>query len=104
MRASGVATVTASTFEPKMESAVPGATHVAMMTGQENRNARAASAGFIKFCPMPPKSCLTTMIAKKSPMMSVQYGMVTGHTNASSNPVTTADRSPAVQSFFMSLR
>ena len=58
----------------------------------------------MKFLPMPPKSCLTTTMAKKSPTRMVQWGSVTGHTNASSMPVTTADRSPTDWGFFISLR
>lgn len=74
------------------------------MTGQENMKARPARAGFMKFWPMPPKSCLTMMMAKKSPMIIHQYGVVTGQTKASRRPVTMADRSPTVQSSFITLR
>lgn len=44
------------------------------------------------------------MMAKKSPMIIHQYGVVTGQTKASRRPVTMADRSPTVQSSFITLR
>ena len=31
----------------------------------------AANAGFIKFCPIPPKSCLTTKIANTLPKIGM---------------------------------
>ena len=54
---------------------------------------RPTSAGFAKFMPMPPNSCLTTMMATKSPMSSWPMGMPTGTFSARMMPVTTADRS-----------
>ena len=52
---------------------VPGATHWPDISdGQLNRKARAARAGLTMFMPMPPKSCLTSTIAKQSAIRIVQ--------------------------------
>ena len=69
MAARGVAEVTMSAVE-KMPAAFskPTFTQLLMTTGQLNRKARAARAGFTKFLPMPPNSCFTTIMAKKSPI------------------------------------
>ena len=72
--------------------------------GQLNRKARAARAGLTMFRPMPPKSCLTKTMAKKSAIRIVQNGKVTGQTKAISIPVTTADQSETVLSFFITRR
>ena len=50
----------------------PERIHVVMNRGQLNRKARAASAGLTMFAPMPPKSCLTRTMAKKSPISMTQ--------------------------------
>ena len=55
--------------------------------------ARAASAGFRKLWPMPPNSCLTTMMAKALPISGIHSGTLAGRFRASSRPVTAADRS-----------
>ena len=89
--ARGVAVDTAS---------APGATQFVISTGQLNINALAASAGLTMFLPIPPKSCLTIMIAKKSPTRTHQQGMVGGHTKAMSMPVTIADRSYSLEGLF----
>ena len=59
-------------------------------------NARAPSAGFIKFLPMPPNSILTMMMPNSEPNTSIHHGADTGTLNAISIPVTKQDRSPAV--------
>ena len=82
----------------------PERTQVFMNSGQLNRKARAARAGLTMFAPMPPNSCFTTTMAKKSPIRIVQNGSVTGQTKATRMPVTTAERSPVVLSFFMMRR
>ena len=56
-------------------------------------------AGFAKFIPIPPKSCLTTIMATTEPKAACQSGMETGRLNARSMPVTTAERSPTVTGF-----
>ena len=61
-----------------------------------SRKHLAASAGFMKFCPRPPKSCLTTIIAKTLPNITIQRGIVCGIFIPSKSPVTTALRSPTV--------
>ena len=69
-----------------------------------NSTIRPTSAGFAKFMPMPPNSCLTTMMATRSPMMSWPMGMPTGTFMARIMPVTTADRSLMGFAFFSSLQ
>ena len=59
-------------------SLVRMAGQVVMITGKLMRNARALRAGFMKFLPMPPYSCLTTMMAKASPMRTIHMGEDTG--------------------------
>ena len=71
-------------------------TQVVMMTGHENKKARAESAGFMKFLPIPPNSCLTMMMAKPSPTSTSHSGAVTGMLKASKTPVTIQDMSPVV--------
>ena len=51
--------------------------------------------------PMPPKSCLTTIMAKKSPIRIIHSGVLGGQTKDSSMPVTTALRSPTDWGLFM---
>ena len=60
------------------------------------RIARAASAGLMKFWPMPPKIILHSRIAMMLPITGIQYGTVDGRFIASSMPVTTALKSPVV--------
>ena len=73
MEAKGVAAVTASAVD-RMPAAFrnPTLTQLLISTGQLKRKARPASAGFRKFLPMPPKSCLTMTMANRSPRMMVQ--------------------------------
>ena len=61
-----------------------------------NRKIRAVIAGFEKFFPIPPKSPLTTTIAKRHPMTACQNGKLEGTLNAISSPVRAAERSPTV--------
>ena len=61
-------------------------------------------AGFAKFWPMPPKSCLATAMAKKLPIIATHSGTVAGRFMASNRPVTTALRSPMVCSRFIARR
>ena len=108
MEASGVAAVrpssTALVGLENTAGCTPERIHVFMNSGQLNRKARAASAGLTMFCPMPPKSCLTSTMANSAPRITTQYGMVGGQTKASRMPVTTAERSAQAFSFFMILR
>ena len=63
------------------------------------RKQRAPRAGFIKFCPKPPNTIFTMMIANTPPRIASQIGKVDGKFNARSKPVTTADKSLIV--FFL---
>ena len=55
---SGVADVTVSNPVPLAVG------HVVISVAKDiNKNIRAVTAGFTRFCPMPPKSCLMTTIA-----------------------------------------
>ena len=83
--ASGVAVVTASYVNV-----------VIFPVNDINRKHLAPNAGFMKFCPKPPKTCFTTMIAKKLPITGSQNGTSAGRFNASNNPVNAADRSMIV--------
>ena len=78
--ASGVAVATASTgVQNSGQFGAGWRGQVVMITGQKTiRNARAASAGFIKFLPMPPNSCLTMTMAKASPMSTIHSGAGNG--------------------------
>ena len=60
------------------------------------RIARAASAGLMKFWPIPPKIILHSRMAMTEPITGIQYGTVDGRFIASSMPVTTALKSPIV--------
>ena len=61
----GVAVVTAST--PPKEP-VNGMVHLVICAGKDTiRMMRPARAGLTKFCPMPPKNCLTTTMAMAEP-------------------------------------
>ena len=64
-----------------------------------SRKARPARAGFIKFCPSPPKKHLVTRMAKTPPRIGAYSGMDGGMTRASRRPVTTAEQS--VREFFL---
>ncbi len=59
----------------------------------------AARAGFMKFCPSPPKSCLTTIIANTHPTISKPTFNVDGIFNAIRRPVTAALKSVTVTSY-----
>ncbi len=59
----------------------------------------APSAGFIKFCPRPPNTILTTTIAKNPPTTPIHQGALGGRFNANNSPVTTAEKSVIV--FFL---
>ena len=59
-----------------------------------NRTMRPTSAGLAKFMPMPPNSCLVTMMAATQPTAIWPRGIPTGTFMARMMPVTTADRSP----------
>ena len=61
-----------------------------------NRKILAVIAGLLKFLPIPPKSCFTTMIAKAHPMIACQIGKVEGTLKAIRRPVSAAERSPMV--------
>ena len=50
----------------------------------------APSAGFIKFCPRPPKSCFTIKIPNTLPSAPIHHGAVGGILSPRSSPVTTA--------------
>ncbi len=74
-----------------------------ILVGQEaSKNALAANAGFIKFCPIPPKTCFTMMMAKAAPTTASHHGAVTGKLKASRIPVTTALQSLIVIGFLVS--
>ena len=89
MMLSGVAMVVPSTT---LLSAA-GTAQVVMMTGQDAmRKALAASAGFKKFFPRPPKSCFTMTMEKAAPTMGIHQGAPTGMTIAIRTPVTQAER------------
>ena len=99
--AKGVALVTTSAvFQNGTD--IPGATQVVIASDQDaSKNARPASAGFIKLCPSPPKNCFTITIENNAPITTIHSGIVTGRLNAKSIPVTTALKSPIVD-FFLS--
>ena len=74
-----------------------GWVQVVIMPAQEAiMNARAPSAGFIKFLPRPPNSILTMMMANSAPNTTIHQEAATGTLNAISMPVTKQDRSPMV--------
>ena len=97
--ASGVAGEMASVTEtlPNSETVACGTIHVVISAGQEAiMNARAPSAGFIKFLPSPPNSIFTTMMPNSAPNTTSHSGAATGTLKAISTPVTKHDRSPTV--------
>ena len=61
-----------------------------------NRNILAVMAGLLKFLPMPPNSCLTTIMAIKHPSTACHIGKFEGTLKAISSPVKAADKSPMV--------
>ena len=65
---------------------------------------RAVSAGFTKFCPIPPNICLTTTIATTPPNAAISGLIETGRFIASRMPVTTQERSPTVWRRFITTR
>ena len=92
-RARGVAVETAS---------APGVTQFVIIEGYEaRRNALPARAGFTKFCPRPPKSCLTITIANTEPTIGTHQGADAGMFIARRRPVTTALRSEIVTFCFV---
>ncbi|MPM70384.1 hypothetical protein SDC9_117339 [bioreactor metagenome] len=98
--ASGEAVVTASAFFQ-----LRGTTQLDIACGKEaNNTILPIRAGLTKFCPMPPKNCLTTTMATTPPKATIHSGMVTGTLNASRIPVTTALKSPMVFVRFIVLR
>ncbi len=76
---------------------------VMMDVNEISRKHLAPSAGFIKFCPSPPNSIFTTMIAKTPPITPIHSGALGGRLSARSRPVTTAEKSPIETFFFMHL-
>ena len=82
-----------------------GAVHAVIFAGNEFiRMIRAVSAGFTKFCPMPPNICFTTTRAMTPPNAAMMGLMETGRFIASKTPVTTQERSPTVWRRFMTRR
>ena len=72
----------------------PSYTKLVILPVKEIRRKHLApSAGFMKFCPNPPKSCFTTRIANTLPMIPIQIGVVGGRLSASRSPVTAALKS-----------
>ena len=55
----------------------------------------------MKFCPIPPNSIFTIMIANTLPMAAIHQGIDDGRLRASNSPVTTALKSPIVTGSFM---
>ena len=82
-----------------------GAVRAVIFAGNEFiRMIRAVSAGFTKFCPMPPNICFTTTMAITPPNAAIIGLMETGRFIASKTPVTTQERSPTVWRRFMTRR
>ena len=91
---SGVAEDTASTVLP---SAPPFTVKSVICEEKEiSRKHLAPRAGFIKFCPMPPKSCFTTMIPNTDPSTGTNIGTSGGMFMPIRSPVTAADISCTV--------
>mgnify|MGYP003321456502 CR=1 FL=1 len=63
---------------------------ITQAANETNKNTRPPKAGFMKFCPNPPKDIFTTPIANRAPMKTTHQGVVTGRFIASRSPVTTA--------------
>ena len=82
---------------PETSSPVTGAAHWVMGPAKPtSRATRAAAAGLKGFCPRPPKSSFTTMIAKTLPTMQSHQGAPGGRFRARITPVTRALKSPTV--------
>ena len=82
---------------PKSGRSASGWVQVVIMPAQDAiMNARAPSAGFMKFLPRPPNSILTTTMANSAPNTTIHQEAATGTLNAISAPVTRQDRSPTV--------
>ena len=85
--------ITASGVAPDTPS------NVKLVIGPVNarsRKHRAPSAGFIKFCPSPPKIIFTTTMANAPPMIGMKNGTVWDRFRPRSKPVTTQLKSPMV--------
>ncbi|CDE73146.1 unknown [Acidaminococcus sp. CAG:917] len=67
----------------------------------KSRKIRADMAGLAKFLPMPPKSIFAITIANNAPTTGTYMGTTAGRFNPKIMPVTIADRSPTVCSFFL---
>ena len=91
--ASGVAAVAPSI----VINPCPGIGHVVICTGNDiRRNARPARAGLKRLHPSPPNVILTTPIANRAPMTTIQSGIFDGRLNARSIPVRIAEPSVIV--------
>ena len=66
----------------------------------KNRKTLAARAGLRKFLPIPPNSCLTSMIANSEPITGTQRGAATGRFMPRRIPVTAAEPSVTVIGLF----
>ena len=55
-----------------------------------NRKHLAPRAGFMKFCPIPPKNCFTKIIAKTLPNTGIHSGISGGIFMPIKSPVTSA--------------
>ena len=81
--AKGVAVATTSGLVP---------VKVAIWVGQEVKSiALAASAGFMKLEPKPPKNCFTTIMAKAEPIIGNHQGALAGKLKAINIPVIIAE-------------
>src|SRR3712207_6644072 len=81
---------------------LPSNVQVVICTGHDaSKNALAIKAGLTIFCPIPPKNCLATIIAKNPPTIGSQIGAATGILKANKSPVTTALRSHIVTFLFV---
>lgn len=83
----------------KKELAEANDKYLRLMAEYDNFRSR---AGFIKFCPRPPKSCFTTIIAKILPSTGIQSGIPAGIFRPIRSPVTTALKSFTV--FFLCIK
>ena len=67
----------------------------------KSRKIRADMAGLAKFLPIPPKSIFAITMANSAPTTGTYIGTTAGRLSAKMIPVTTAERSPTVCSFFL---
>ena len=72
---------------------------VSHFSGKRDHKETSSCKSGHKFCPSPPNSCFTTMIAKALPRIGIQIGIWAGMFSASRSPVTTALKSVVV--FFL---